>query len=449
LALAAGTTAASLVLATGDPCPAGGTYIDFDRQVALDAGGDIAFAAVCPSGPGIFALPDGGPSVAVAGLTSASAVGAGFVFRVPSIGGGNLAFHGTRTGVFTRSCSGGVCGPIAVAAGPLDPVPETPGQVVGEIVPHSVAASGSTMAFLATSAGGASRESVFAVRRGRVLTVATQGTPVPGTGGFITFLPAIGSLPNDLGRPAVSGRRVAFLALVDDGEFESKAIYVWRNGALQEVARERGTSPDGSPYLDLSAPSLQGGRVAFVGETHTGNCVWVFNSATGATQPVACEDEQVDDLGIIELFPGPPVMSRGAVVFRARLRDGIPTDCLFSARRGRLERLACEGEPLVGGMCFDTFERFGGAGTPFSATRRHLGTFASLSNGLFIFHGVFAFSDRSIIRVAVDDGGATQPYDFSGRVGFVANLRRKQLLFDADLRGPGARAAIFSVTLPR
>jgi hypothetical protein len=207
-------------------------------------------------------------------------------------------------------------------------------------------------------------------------------------------------------------------------------------------------APNGSEFLDFSAPSVHAGDVAFVGDTGVGACVFVFRSKTGAIEPIACYDQQIEGLGTIELLPmDRPVILRGRVVFRVRFSGGVVTNCIVRERRGRIERLACEGDPLPGGFCFDGFDRFA-PGSPFAATARHLVSFANASNGASIRLGLFGFTDRSIIEIA--DSGVTAPFDFANRLeDYVLSLQRKRLLFDADLRGPGGRAAILDVTLPR
>ena len=225
-------------------------------------------------------------------------------------------------------------------------------------------------------------------------------------------------------------------------------LYLWRNGAIQEIAHRAMMAPNGSEFLDFSAPSLRAGDVAFVGDTGVGPCVFVFRSTTGALEPVACRDQQIEGLGTIESLPmGPPVMLRGRVVFRVRFSGGAVTNCIVRERRGRIERLACEGDPLPGGFCFDDFDRFA-LGSPLAATPRHLVSFANASNGRFFRLGLFGFTDRSIIEIA--DSRVTAPFDFANRPDdYVPHLQRKRLLFDADLRGPGSRAAILDVRLPR
>ena len=202
IARPAGTTASTLVLATGEPCPTGGTFVDIGRRAAMDETGLVAFTAACPAGPGIFTWANGASVASVAGLTAQTAAGTGFVFDAASAGGGDVAFSGKRTAVLGRSCSPAGCESIATLVGPLDAVPDAPGQVVGDIEAASVATSGPTVAFIATSAGVAHQEAVYAMRRGTLQTVAAEG--MPGPGGVFT------ALPRSL-RPAVHGRSVAFL----------------------------------------------------------------------------------------------------------------------------------------------------------------------------------------------------------------------------------------------
>jgi subtilisin family serine protease len=443
---------AAFVLEARQPCPGGGTIEVLGNSVSFDASGRLAFEAECAAGKGLFALPAGGVPVAVAVSADATAVGAGFAFETPSLGAaGDMAFLGTRVGIFARTCQQLQCGALpTTVAGPLDPAPGLPGESVGFIDRSTVVAATGGIAFVSRTTGADRKEAIFLARTGALAKIAAEGDAAPGGGGqFLGFrgdtvLPLL--FDGELLRPSFSRNNLAFVALTDAGV----GIYRFRDGQLVEMARTGLPAPDGSPFVGLSGPAASGSEVVFVGTTEAGAACLFRAPRPGVVKALACVGDPVDGGGTLGDIVSVPAASGPQVVFRASVDGGRP-DCLFRRKGHRLVRLACAGDPLPGGQCI---ENFGGLGPadPLAASGDWSVSWAGTTNGNRNLDQLvlLGFSGRSLVRVVTDDFGRTQPFDFrAGVENDLFSLTQSRLVFDADLRGPGPRTAIYATKLSR
>src|SRR5262245_15447061 len=171
---------------------------------------------------------------------------------------GQMAFFATlirsnaEEGIF-RSEPDGTIAKIAAAG---DPAPG--GGTLSSFAKHPIVAMNDkgTVAFTAAVAGGKAVEGIFMESGGRLKAIALTGTSAPGiaNGTFADFeSPALAD--NDA---------VVFLANVRRGREAIEGIFVWRNGELQKVIAAGDPAPGGGTFTAFGLPSMNSaGTVAF------------------------------------------------------------------------------------------------------------------------------------------------------------------------------------------
>jgi hypothetical protein len=446
--------AAAVQRSVGTPCSAGGTFVDFDNWIAFDDAGTLAFAGGCTSTQGILRLAPGPGLTTVADVADTTAAGPGFAFAHPSLRGGRLAFDGSRTGVFRRTCGTSGCSPITAIAHPLQPIPGLiPGESILTILPDSLVGSGALATFLvSTIGGGERREAVLTSRHGTLALIVATGIPLalPGTTlepTRFSSLDTVSSVATELG---TDGRSVAFVAAVKDtvSHDDFDGLFLKRSGTVTQIARDDAPAPNGEDYIAFGAPIVKGRAVTFRGGDTDSGCL--FSGDGTATSALVCHGRLLPPGvgGTVEdILPDVAVSGSSYPVVRVTTASGSPAECLFSAGSG-LMTIACAGQPLPGG---GTVEAFDLADSPIIAaeklSRRVVTTAhdAANENG-----GLFGFGAGWVTRI-VRDGGAA-PAGVGGTLSprdARPVMHGKYVVFLATVNGGTRCRGIFRAKLKR
>jgi hypothetical protein len=425
----------------GDPCPIGGTIAEIlADEVGLSETGEVVFAASCTGGDGILQGSREGPLEVLASFATTTSAGP-HRFSVPSSGApGQVAFEGTRSSILLARCGSSGCdAPVAVAA-LGDPIAERPGEFLSSIYAEKIVGSGKTTFFLGEAAGSQRRTGIFSAENGVTRAVVLYGDPLPGGG-------AVG----DLGvRISESKRQVAFLARL--GPFQ-RGILLARGERVGELARTGGPAPGGGTFASLGFPSISGKTVAFLALLSDDRVCIEALELSGAGEHVICVDDPAPD-GVAGTVIGlsDPVAGRGRLFFSATVNDGSGDDpeCLFERKGEQVRALACSGAPVVGsrpddGVMLTFSEGIDPLGEGRAASGSRVASRISTAPG----YGTLVVLRRGVVsHVAVVD----RPCPVGGTYSFVGSgysLRGRSVAFSAGLVDEGTTRAILFARLAK
>lgn len=240
-----------------------------------------------------------------------------------------------------------------------------------------------TVAFAASVAGGKAVEGIFVLARSRMRPVAVTGSPAPGIPG--------GTFAN-LDQPALNERGdVAFLATVRRGRESVEAIYLHAGGALRKVALQGDPAPAGGTFAGFGAPVVNGKRtVAFAAIVEGRGVPGGVFLAEGEriTMAVGAGDETPVGGIFAKLSERVTLNDAGTIAFIALLKGARTEAAVFTAQRGRPDKIAALGDAAPGGGHFS-----------------HFGLWPALTD------------DGAVGFVASVDGGETPVAIFVARVG--------------------------------
>lgn len=355
----------------------------------------------------------------IADSTTAAPSGAFLNFGVPSISGGNVAFHGSYINFHTdvETSSGifaGSGGPLTTIVKSGDAAPS--GTFSSSAFNESATISGTTVAFSATYSGG---NGAFTGDGGPLTTIAKNGDAAPSnTLLFVYFAPSI------------SGHTVALAGGLRN---DKKVILTGDGGPLEPIVTTGDAAPTGTFgfKLPFGAPAISSGTVAFHGIYSAGS--GLFSGSGGALTTIVKTGDPAPS-GTFSAFSDPSI-SGTKVAFSAGYSGG--NGGIFVGEGGALTTVARTGDAAPTGV----FSNMGSASIGGSETA-FLGTYDGLSHrGIFLGDGgplskVIATGDSlfgSLVvglrfgRFGFDPGG-------SGNLAFIYSL--------ADGRGGVAMASL-------
>jgi hypothetical protein len=338
----------TLLTAVDAACPAGGTVRSLGT-IAGDETGRLVVSAACSSSAGVFDVGDGSGLTAVATDGTSTPIGAGLLFGDATIRSGRTVIRGSRTAVYQRRCSNGVCGAVEVVASQYDAVPGISDRL-WDMDPASLTGRKGQVVFSSGTLGG--REVVVAARHGDFETVAVTGTPLDGT----TFTPT--ALLRD-GGVGTDGNSIAFIATGTDADgVERTVAWLARRGRFRAMLRTDDTVAVGgepSAVIDVRRPLVKGGTVTVSASLDVADC-WI-ELRGGSARPLVCDGFPMPDgalPGSVSLvFDALAALSNRGLVVSVRA-DTFLDSCLLAARRGNLQPLTCSGDPLPGGGSVDS-----------------------------------------------------------------------------------------------
>lgn len=336
----------TIIAASGDAAPAGGTYNGFLNTLAVNARGQITFDTRLggPSTTGVF-VNDGitTSTIALGGNLDPTAGNFNFVSTPFVTTRGDVIFD-TGSGLFRNDGKRNVA---VVQNG--DPAP---GGGSLTRTSHAVNAQG-LIAFGAFVTGGVINEGIFRNDGSRTIPIVVDGTPAPTGGTFLFF-----------STPVIDERgHVAFFAgmtggSADFGIFEGDGQNITTIFAANQPVPGGGTFVDfGEPVINkhgqvLALANLDDAAVPFgvvVGDgTHT-----VMIATSGQTAPKG--GIYANDVAL--QFVGRVLNDRGQVAFVASLKGGDSRSGIFRGDGVTTTAIALQGTAAAGTT--GTFASFG------------------------------------------------------------------------------------------
>ncbi len=273
-------------------------------NVAFFANGCTATGSSCPSA-GI--LSNIGGALGVVAKNGDPIPGGGtldFNFDTPSTDSGNVAFWTARFvigGGNQEWILKSVGGTLSVVASFTTQVPGTLDPF--EDLERRPAMSGTNVAFQGRSPfGGVS--GIFSDTGGTLGPIATNVTTSANT--FEDRLSMEGST----------------VALVTQNPLGQRGVFTGSGGALTTIAIESTGIPGGSGnFTEFSTPSLDSGKVAFIGEGAT-NQKGIYTNLTGTLEKVIAKGDPLDLKTVDDVRFGVEGLSGDQVAFRVNFTDG-------------------------------------------------------------------------------------------------------------------------------
>jgi hypothetical protein len=353
----------SPVALVGDPTPLGGRFAKFEDRPNLNAMGDVLFLAQVVDGDvprGLFLFSQGRITKVVA---AGDAAPIGGTFQRFSLGWRSP----TRTGV---------------------------------------------SAFVATVTGGKAPVGLFLLSKGKIVTVAAEGSPAPGGGTFGTIAAQSASANDD--------EVVAFEAALK-GTSASAGIFLFSRGALKKLIAEGDATPIGGAFgRSFTRPLINShGQVAVSASIKGGPAAEAIFLASGGklTALVRAGDSAPGTAGArFTSFKDLDFTDRGEVAFRAYLAGGRPRiegypslEGFFLASPQGVVKLAASGDRMPdGGILAKT------VGQPIVNARGTIFVGKMKKNR---GHGIFLASGNTLTKVAAD----SDPTPVDGVFGTLAS----------------------------
>ncbi len=422
------------VVADGDDRAEGARLVRLRDPAIADDGSVLLRASISRGAPGLFVARHGRVT-SLAILTDTTDLGVGFRFTDASVRAtaDDGVFLGLQEGVYVAVARGEVQ-PLALLG---DPTP-IDGTYAGFETP--AAGVGGRIVFGASVAGGRANEALFTLGRRGPALLLMAGARVPG-GGEVEDLFAD---PLDgLNRSGVGANGVAFHAALD-GTGATTGLFVHSGHRLKAVARAGERSPAGGRYTSFGTPAVTGRRVAFVA-TYAGGSggAAVFLRTGNQTRVVAAVGRETRTRlgGRFTSFDSPAAGADG-VAFRATLdQEGL--EGVFLAGGRRLIALVGSGDPRTDGARWRSFgpPTFAGRAVVFRAD-----AVGGVGAGLYqvaIGRGGAtpevappAVEQLTIVGEPTPIGGSFLAF------GVPTGSRRRLIAFTADLVGAEAASAV-------
>lgn len=328
----------TIIAASGEAAPAGGTYGNFLNTMSLNARGEVAFDVRLggPSTSGVF-VSNGATTQAIALGGNPDPDARNFVFvSAPSLTtSGDVIFNGT-TGIFRGNGTTNV--PLLQDG---DPAPGGGNFIAGGTGFN--ANSRGLIAFHTFVNGGVATEGVFRNDGFHTTAIALDGTPAPAGGTFLFFSsPVI----DEIGR-------VAFYAGTIGGPAEF-GIYRGDGQNTSAIFAANQTAPGGRTFVDFSDPIINKlGDVLVLGQFDDGSGLFLHDGLDAIA--IAQSGDPTPKGGIYTSFFGPLTLNdRGQTAFEARFTGGMSG--VFRGDCTTVTPIAVKGAAAVGTTgTFDTF----------------------------------------------------------------------------------------------
>jgi len=325
----------TIIAASGEAAPAGGTYGTFLNTIALNARGQIAFDVRLsgPSTSGVFVR--NGTTTSTIALGGSPAPGNFIFVSAPSLTtSGDVTFNGV-TGIFRGNGTTNV--PIVQDG---DPAPGG-GSLVGGAGFNSN--SRGLITFKTFIDGGSATEGVFRNDGPHTAAIALNGTPSP-TGG--TFLFFSSPVIDEVGR-------VAFYAGMIEGSADY-GIYRSDGEKISTIFAANQTAPGGRIFTDFSDPIVNKlGDVLVLGQFDDGSGLFLRDERDAVA--IAVSGDRAPNGETYSSFFGRLTLNdRGQTAFGARLTGGMSG--IFRGDRTTVTPIALKGTTAAGTTgTFDTF----------------------------------------------------------------------------------------------
>lgn len=334
------------VTATGEPAPAGGNFVQFER-VQINEAGLVAFTARVSDGvsgqqDGLFVgVPYSLDDVAMQ-FTPAPAGGNYSSFNQFVLNdAGQVAFRGNlssgETGIFVGTP--GLVQTIAVS-GTLSP----DGAPFSRFHRDFAFNDAGQIAFPVFVEDGGIGDRLIAGTPGNLAVIAATGhTPVDGGESYVSFSPPMLS----------NSGRVAFQAALDPTSSRT-GLYVGMPGDIQTVAVEGSAGPGGGTFGNPVHRAINdNGEVAFFATLSNGpSTSGYFVGTPNAVQPVALLDAPAPGGGSYTFLGGITLSASGAVGISSGISGAAHTAANFFGLPGAIEPVALGGKPAPGGGNF-------------------------------------------------------------------------------------------------
>jgi hypothetical protein len=278
---------------------------------AMNSKGQIAMMGFSSDGGNVLMLSSAGQLSVLNDFSATSTLVPGG--SIPAINNlGEVAFEaidlstGTN-GIFLNSS--GRTRLLVNAATPL------PGGGTLNFIPNLALNDQEQLAFLAEPFSPFSPSGIFLSANGTLNALARDGDPAPGGGAFsIPFAdPRFGPVINNLGTVAFA----TALSGIPDQSFDTRGIFLYRNGTAARIIGPGDPSPDGGTFVSADSPSINAlGQVVFMAQTTVGFGAFIFD--TGTIIKVASAGDIV--LGqSLSFIRSPKINNNGHVTFTGDL----------------------------------------------------------------------------------------------------------------------------------
>jgi hypothetical protein len=444
----------STALHTGDPCP-GGTVSGFGDELDLSDAGDLAFDGTCAGRSSAMRKPAAGAATIVASTATATAIGTGFDFGVLAIdsGGTRIATRGFRTTLQSLACAKDGCGPAVGLVDPSTPLANAPGRVAGVLDVRSLVGGDKTLAVIAQTEGGASRQTILRLEKGTLDAVASQDDPLPGgVGTFESFFwenTFLTPTPLTIG---VGTGVVAFHTLVANHPTASQGLFAATAKGLSIIALDGDPAPRGDTFEDFSEPSVAGKSIIFAAATESADvCLFATPAAGKAIVAVACPGDRVPGPagGTIEEFVAPPVGAASDLYVLADVIQDRQRRCLLRYERGKPSVVRCADDVFLGGATFESFNDGSGLGMRMDAKAKTLVVHAFFVDGPD-FGSLLALRDDTF-DVVVEPGTTPAPSSggtLSSVVSISPSSSGKTVAFASEIDNGAVVSALLRAQLP-
>lgn len=270
------------------------------------------------------------------------------IFGLPSIDNGVVGLTGSRINgqPFTAGVYIGSGGPLTTIADHFTPIPSGTGNFIGfgaESNPWPQLNAG-VVAFRGNGSGTSFIQQGIYIRSGSTLTrVIDRNTPAPNGSGGNFFA---------IGQPSLENGRVAFVGY-EFGDAQ-KGVYSWQSGPLSIIADKSTPIPGGSgTFTTFGEASLDSGQVLFQA-SGTGEYRGLFlANETGAITRLYDTNTPIPGTSGTFTFLSQSALSAGRVAFSGQ----GPVDGVYSDVGGNLDVIADQNTPVPG--LSGTFASFG------------------------------------------------------------------------------------------
>ncbi len=353
-------------------------------------------------------------------------------FDIPSVADGVVVFPGFRDS--PQSATAGVYagngGLLTVVADHATAIPNGTGNFI-DFEPSPSRSAGASV-FVGDGAGTTFIQRGIYVREGNMLTrVVDRATPVPnGLGGNFFAI----------GQPSLENGRVVFVGY-ESGDAQ-KGVYSWQAGALSITADRSSPIPGGSgTFTTFGSASLNGGQIAFSATGNGGqNGIYVADT-TGSLQRLYDRNTVVPggSGGTFDVL-GPVGLDGEHVVFYG---NGAAQEGIYSDIGGTLAAIA-DHSTLVPGHPGQHFVGFGFAAIDDGIVAL-TGIFAGANRGVFSTHGgalgkVLAWGDTLDGKIVSDTLMGRQGLDGESLALYVEFTDGSKGIYMATIPAPGALA---------
>lgn len=407
----------SVLAASGDSAPGGGTYTVFGRQgPSLNASGQVAFlAGLSGNSSGVFRFTNGTSELIARQGQAAPEVDDTYSgFRLAADGDraslradGDLVFSASLSGSGLDGLFRSVGGTASLATLTEVPAVGLSGVTVTTLYPGSARLTAGNRVFTYVDLSDVPDQAIYEANGSALTLVAAGGMPAPGGGTFI-------EIPTEFTVNAVG--QLAFASNLSGGG----GVFRYQSGVgTVAIARTGTVAPGGAgtvSTVEFSVPAVNAaGQVAFVaGLTGSTSTAGVFRGTDSALTAIALEGRVAPDTGgrrfnRFDLFQFPDAVrgnANGEVLFLAGLTgESFGNSGLFRGNGTGLALIAQRGEVAPGTAGVARFASFTASGGPavgltdggqvvFRASVEGVGVTANNDTGLWTGTG---FGDLQLI----------------------------------------------------